>query len=78
MGNTIVDDLDVLDRMADLSSPPAAQLRPRVCRNGAVANSVTASDFGSNGPRFESGRGRCVGSLDKVLFSHCPKEKPSH
>ena len=27
--------------------------------------SVTASDFGSNGPRFESGRGRCVESLDK-------------
>ena len=47
---------------------------------GAVANSVTASDFGSNGPRFESGRrrGRCVESLDKALYSHCPKEKPSH
>ena len=27
--------------------------------------SVTASDLGSNGPRFESGRGRCVESLDK-------------
>ena len=40
--------------------------------------SVTASDFGSNGPRFESGRGRCVESLDKALHSHCPKEKPSH
>ena len=40
--------------------------------------SVTASDFGSNGPRFESGRGRCVESLDKALYSHCPKEKPSH
>ena len=39
---------------------------------------VTASDFGSNGPRFESGRGRCVESLDKALYSHCPKEKPSH
>ena len=38
--------------------------------------SVTASDFGSNGPRFESGRGRCVESLDKALYSHCPKEKP--
>ena len=37
-----------------------------------------ASDFGSNGPRFESGRGRCVESLDKALYSHCPKEKPSH
>ena len=37
--------------------------------------SVTASDFGSNGPRFESGRGRCVESLDKALYSHCPKEK---
>ena len=35
--------------------------------------SVTASDFGSNGPRFESGRGRCVESLDKALYSHCPK-----
>ena len=33
---------------------------------------------GSNGPRFESGRGRCVESLDKALYSHCPKEKPSH
>ena len=31
-----------------------------------------------NGPRFESGRGRCVESLDKALYSHCPKEKPSH
>ena len=40
--------------------------------------SVTASDFGSNGPRFESGRARCVESLDKALYSHCPKEKPSH
>ena len=40
--------------------------------------SVTASDFGSNGPRFEPGRGRCVESLDKALYSHCPKEKPSH
>ena len=40
--------------------------------------SVTASDFGSNGPRFQSGRGRCVESLDKALYSHCPKEKPSH
>ena len=39
---------------------------------------VTSSDFGSNGPRFESGRGRCVESLDKALYSHCPKEKPSH
>ena len=36
------------------------------------------SAVGSNGPRFESGRGRCVESLDKVLYSHCPKEKPSH
>ena len=40
--------------------------------------SVTASDFGSNGPRFESGCGRCVESLDKALYSQCPKEKPSH
>ena len=40
--------------------------------------SVTASDFGSNGPRCESGRGRCVESLDKALYSHWPKEKPSH
>ena len=31
-----------------------------------------------NGPRFESGRVRCVESLDKALYSHCPKEKPSH
>ena len=29
--------------------------------------SIMASDFGSNGPRFESGRGRCVESLDKAL-----------
>ena len=42
------------------------------------AEEFTASDFGSNGPRFESGRGRCVESLDKALYSHCPKEKPSH
>ena len=40
--------------------------------------SITASDFGSNGPRFESGRGRCVESLVKALYSHCPKEKPSY
>ena len=40
--------------------------------------SVAASDFESNGPRFESGRGRCLESLDKALYSHCPKEKPSH
>ena len=40
--------------------------------------SVTASDFGSNGPRFESGRGHCVESFDKALYSHCPKEKPLH
>ena len=40
--------------------------------------SVTASDFGSNGPRFESGLGHCVESLDKALYSHCPKEKTSH
>ena len=40
--------------------------------------SVTATDFGSNGLRFESGRDRCVESLDKALYSHCPKEKPSH
>ena len=40
--------------------------------------SVTASDFGSNGPRFESGRGRCVESSDKALHSHCSKEKPSN
>ena len=39
--------------------------------------SVKASDFGSNGSRFESGRGRCVESLGKALYSHCPKEKPS-
>ena len=45
---------------------------------GYSGQSVTASDFGSNGPRFESGRGRCVESLDKALYSHCPKEKPSH
>ena len=33
--------------------------------------------WSSNGPRFESARGRCVESLDKALYSHCPKEKPS-
>ena len=42
------------------------------------SQSVTASDFGSNGLRFESGRGRCVESLDKALYSHCLKKKPSH
>ena len=40
--------------------------------------SVTVSDFGPNGPRFESSCGRCVESLDKALYSHCPQEKPSH
>ena len=40
--------------------------------------SVTASNFGSNGPRLKSGRGRCVESLDNALYSHWPKEKPSH
>ena len=54
-----------------LANTPRTQRR----RSG---QSVTASDFGSNGPRFESGRGRCVESLDKALHSHCPKEKPSH
>ena len=34
--------------------------------------------YKKNGPRFESGRGRCVESSDKALYSHCPKEKPSH
>ena len=52
-----------------------AVLKKKALRSG---QSVTASDFGSNGPRFESGRGRCVESLDKALYSHCPKEKPSH
>ena len=50
----------------------------RNIRRRRSGQSVTASDFGSNGPRFESGRGRCVESLDKALYSHCPKEKPSH
>ena len=49
-----------------------------VSKRRRSGQSVTASDFGSNGPRFESGRGRCVESLDKALYSHCPKEKPSH
>ena len=36
------------------------------CVRRRSGQSVTASDFGSNGPRFESGRGtRCVESLDK-------------
>ena len=47
-------------------------------RRRRSGQSVAASDFGSHGPRFESGRGRCVESLDKALYSHCPKEKPSH
>ena len=49
-----------------------------VIRRRRSGQSVTASDFGSNGPRFESDRGRCVESLDKALYSLCPKEKPSH
>ena len=58
-------------------------LRQCVLRNASLlycssGQSVMASDFGSNGPRFESGRGRCVESLDKARYSHCPKEKPSH
>ena len=28
--------------------------------------------------RIRPGGGRCVESLDKGLYSHCPKEKPSH
>ena len=27
---------------------------------------------------YWAGRGRCVEFLDKALYSHCPKEKPSH
>ena len=46
-----------------------------VCLWRRSGQSVTASDFGSNGPLFESGRGRCVESLHKALYSHCPKEK---
>ena len=40
---------------------------PTKQRRGS-GQSVTALDFGSNGPRFESGRGRCVESLDKALL----------
>ena len=56
----------------DLHSAGVKHIRRR------SGQSVTASDFGSNGPRLESGRGCCVESLDKALYSHCPKEKPSH
>ena len=52
-----------------------SEVKRRRWRSG---QSVTASDFGSNGPRFESDRGRCVESLDKALYSRCPKKKPSH
>ena len=51
---------------------------PSLARGRRSGQSVTASYFGSNGPRFESVRGCCVESLDKALYSHCPKEKPSH
>ena len=51
---------------------------PRIATGRRSGQLVTASDFGSNSPRFESGRGRCVASLDKALYFHCPKEKPSH
>ena len=39
--------------------------QPRIERRRS-GRLVTASDFGSNGPRIESGRGRCVESLDKA------------
>ena len=55
--------------------PPMTNAHEDWRRSG---QSVTASNFGSKGPRFESGRGRCVESLDKALYSHWPKEKPSH
>ena len=41
---------------------------------GAAANRLRIG-LQINGPRFESGRGRCVESLGKALYSHCPKEK---
>ena len=60
-------------------SPRSYSIWKLITRQGRHSGqSVMASDFGSNGPRFESGRGRCVESLDKALYSHCPKEKPSH
>ena len=65
----------VLKSMSTVPLPGDLQLSSRRRRSG---QSVTASNFGSNGPRFESDRGRCVESLDKALYSHCPKEKPSH
>ena len=56
-----------------------AKKRLALQQNGRRSGqSVTASDLGSNGPQFESGRSRCVESLDKALYSHCPKETPSH
>ena len=61
--------------------PPTPQLNPipSMGRRGSpFALPELAQDFGSNGPRFEFGCGRCVESLDKALHSHCPKEKPSH
>ena len=57
---------------------PSIRLNQYPVGESRSGQSVTASDFGSNGPRFESGRGRCIESLDKALYSHCPKEKPSH
>ena len=46
--------------------------------NACYLRSFSCTLERSNGPRFESGRGHCVESLDKALYSHCPKEKPSH
>ena len=53
------------------------------CPNTASAQALRDSNVGrlaavSRSEWFESGRGCCVESLDKALYSHCPKEKPSH
>ena len=52
-----------LSKTIELAREKANKLRRR------SGQSVTASDFGSNGPWFESRRCRCVDSLDKALYS---------
>ena len=52
-----------------MSAAPVIILKLFFFKKGrGSGQSVTASDFGSNGPRFESGRGRCVESLDDSLL----------
>ena len=65
-----------------LFSKPRVSVRVRVrvsfSRGGAMANRLRRKTSDQAVLGFESGRGRCVVYFDKALYSHCPKEKPSH